>query len=337
MKVKELKSDFDFNIKEKNYTIDKFDSSCLTLEIFGKDVNHAVINSLRKVCIDQIPIYSLHRSKIKILRGESVFDGTDMEVRLSQLPIKRIAHSVKFLPLKYYKNVNFADQKLEKHPDDNFEIEYYLNVKNNGPEKILYASTDDLRISVNNEVVENKKIYKGIEPITLITLRPGEEFECSMKGVLAVGELDAIFNASNTYYDEITENQYIFTIESNGQFTEYELLIRGIEIIIEKLKIIKEFIFLEQYFIILTNNNSVKIEIKNEDYTCGGPINYILQNMNEVIFSGVSRPNFMEKNIAITFSVYKNYKSIDILNIAIDKTIELYEQIKKKVINVSKK
>jgi DNA-directed RNA polymerase subunit L len=327
----------DFNIKEKSYITDDFDSSCLTLEISGKDVNYAIINSLRKVCIDQIPTYALHRSKIKILRNSSVFDGTDIEVRLSQLPIKRINHNVKFMPLKYYKNVNFADSKLERHPDDTYNIEYYLNVKNNGPEKTLYVTTDDLKISVNNDIVDNKKIYQGIEPITLIQLCPGEEFECSMKGILAVGELDGIFNASNSYYEEISENNYIFSIESTGQFTEYELLERGIEIIIEKLKIIKENISQEQYKMILTDNNSVKIEIKNEDYTCGGPINYILQNMKEVIFAGISRPNFMEKNIALTFSVNKNYKSIDILNNAIDKTIDLYELIKKKVINLSKK
>ena len=327
----------DFNIKEKSYIIDDFDSSCLTLEISGKDVNYAIINSLRKVCIDQIPTYALHRSKIKIFRNSSVFDGTDIEVRLSQLPIKRINHNVKFMPLKYYKNVNFADSKLERHPDDTYNIEYYLNVKNNGPEKILYVTTDDLKISFNNDIVDNKKIYQGIEPITLIQLCPGEEFECSMKGILAVGELDGIFNASNSYFEEISENNYIFSIESTGQFTEYELLERGIEIIIEKLKIIKENISLEQYKMIMTDNNSVKIEIKNEDYTCGGPINYILQNMKEVIFAGVSRPIFMEKNIALTFSVNKNYKSIDILNNAIDKTIDLYELIKKKVINLSKK
>ena len=329
-------SEFDFNINEKSYIIDDFDSSRLTLEIYGKYVNFAIINSLRKVCIDQIPIYALHRSKIKILRNSSIFDGTDMEVRLSQLPIKRVNHDINLLPLKYYKNVNFADPKLERHPYDKLNIEYYLNIKNNGPEKTLYVTTNDLRISINNDIVENNKMYQGDEKITLIELCPGEEFECSMKGVLAVGELDSIFNASNSYYDEITENKYIFNIESNGQFTEYELLEKGIQIIIEKLKIIKENLLDNQYSIILTENNLARIVIINEDETCGGPINYILQNMKEVIFSGVSRPNLLEKNIALTFCVNNNYKLIDILGLAIDKTIELYNNIKKKVVNLSK-
>lgn len=332
-----MEEKFDFNIKKQEYIIDEFDSSCLILDISGKDAHSSILNSLRKICIDQIPIYAIHRSKIKILRNNSVYDGTEMEGRLSQLPIKRFYHNVKFLPLKYYKNVNFADNKLERHPDDINNIEYYLNVKNHGPNNILYVTTDDLRISINNEIIDNKKIYKGIEPITLIKLCPGEEFECSMKGVLAVGELDGIFNASNTYYEDIVENShYILKIESNGQFSEYELLERGIEIIIEKIKIIKENIKDGQYKITLKEDNSVIIYIENEDYTCGGPINYILQNMNEVKSSGLTMVNNLEKKIILELHVKSNHTTYDVLNTAIDKTIIFYESIKKKVKKLSK-
>ena len=325
----------EINIKEVKYETDEYDSSKLTLDISGKEVHYSIINSLRKVCMDQIPIYALERGKIKILRNNSVYDNTEMEVRLSQLPIKRIDNKVIYLPLKYYKNVNFSDLKLERHPDDNINIEFYLNAKNNGPEKIKYVSTDDLRISKNNEIINNNDMYKGKKPITLIELRVGEEFECSMKGVLAVGELDAIFNSSNSYYKELKKNEhYIFTIESNGQMNEYELLIKGINIIIEKLKIIKENIINLQYEMIETENNSIKLEITNEDNTCGGPLNYILQGMKEVIFSGVYSPNQLEKNIAITCVIDKKYKIIDVFSKAIDNTIEIYNNIEKKKKNI---
>lgn len=328
---------FDFEINEISHKIDNFDSSRLKLDIKGKDVNYTVVNSIRRVCMNQIPIYALDRGKIKILRNSSVEDCTAMEVRLSQLPIKRINPNVLFLPLKYYKNVNFADPKIERHPEDNINIEYYINIKNNGPENILYVTTDHLRISINNEVIDNKTMYKGKEPITLIELRPGEEFECSMKAVLAVGEINAIFNASNSYYKEITENHYQLSVESNGQMDEYELLLRGINIIIEKMEIIKENITQQQYEIIITKNNSLHIEITNEDDTCGGPINWTLQNMKEVIFSGVSRPNFLEKKIMLTCSIDKNYKPVDILEKSINITIEQYKNIKKKIEKLSKK
>lgn len=328
----------DLNIKEIKHEIDNYDSTSLILNISGKDSHHSIINSLRKVCLDQIPIYALDRGKIKILRNSSVYDCTEMEIRLSQLPIKRIQNNVIYLPLKYYKNVNFADNKLVKHPNDNTNVEFYLYSKNSGPEKIKYVTTDDLRISINNSIIENKNMYKGKEPITLIELRVGDEFECSMKGVLAVGELNSIFNSSLAFYEEIKENEeYVLTIESNGQMDEYEILIRGISIIIEKLEIIKDNILNLQYDMIMSENNSINLVIANEDYTCGGPLNYILQGMEEVIFSGVYSPNLMEKNIAITCVVDKKYKIIDVFSKAIDITIELYNDIEKKVKKISKK
>lgn len=328
----------DLNIKELKYETDEFDSSCLTLEITGKQAHHSIINSLRKICLDQIPIYALDRGKIKIFRNSSVYDNTEMEVRLSQLPIKRINSNVVYLPQKYYKNVNFSDPKLERHTDDNIDIEFYLNSKNNGPEKIKYVTTDDLRISVNNEIIDNKNMYKGKEPIIIIELRVGEEFECSMKGVLAIGELDSIFSSSNSYYEELKEDEhYLFSIESNGQLDEYELLIRGINIIIKKLNIIKENVINLQYEMLITENNSIKLEIKNEDFTCGGPLNYILQGMDEVIFSGVYSPNQMEKNIALTCVIDKKYKIINVISKAIDNTIEIYKSIEKKVKKISNK
>lgn len=328
----------DLNIKQVELKTDEYDSSKLTLDLSGKDAHYSIINSLRKVCLDQIPIYAIDRGKIKILRNNSVYDNTDMEVRLSQLPIKRINSNVIYLPMKYYKNVNFSDPKLERHPDDNFDIEFYLYAKNNGIDKIRYVNTDDLRISVNNEIIQNKNMYGGKEPITLIELRTGEEFECSMKGVLAVGEHNSIFNSSLSYYEELKENEhYIFSIESNGQLDEYELLIRGINIIIEKLKIMKENIVNLQYEIIETENNSIRLQITNEDFTCAGPVNYVLQGMKEVLFSGAYTPNLLEKNIAITSEIDKKYKIIDIFSKAIDITVEFYKSIEKKVKKISNK
>ena len=99
----------------------------------------------------------------------------------------------------------------------------------------------------------------------------------------------------------------------------------------------KENIVNLQYEMIVTENNSIKLEITNEDFTCGGPLNYVLQGMKEVDFSGVYPPNQMEKNIAITCVIDKKYKIIDIFSKAIDNTIEIYNSIEKKVKKISNK
>ena len=44
------------NIKELENYIDDFDSSFLKLEITGENISFPIINALRKVCLNQIPI-----------------------------------------------------------------------------------------------------------------------------------------------------------------------------------------------------------------------------------------------------------------------------------------
>jgi DNA-directed RNA polymerase subunit L len=324
------------NIKELENYIDDFDSSFLKLEITGENISFPIINALRKVCLNQIPIYAFHADKINILRNNSVFDNTYMKERLSQLPITKIKNEVKFLSQKYYKDVKFSDKNFERHINDTINIEYFIKATHDGPEKILNVNTNNLQININNEKIDIQDKYSKKNPILLIQLRIGEEFECSMKGVLAIGELNSIFNASNCYYEEITENKYIFMIESNGQITEYEILLTGCDILIEKFKIIKENINSDQYKIILTENNSLILELMNEDYTCGGPINYILQNMEEVVFSGITKINFMQKNLLFKIKTDKSTDPFKVLNKAIDESISLFEEFKNKINNLYK-
>jgi DNA-directed RNA polymerase subunit L len=326
------------NIREIENSIDDFESTILKLEISGKNISFPIVNALRKVCINQIPIYAFHTDKINILRNNSVFDNTYMRERLSQLPITKLneVKILNFLPLKYYKDINFNDKNFERHPEDIMNIEYYIKAKNDGPDKILNVNTNDLQININNEKINNSNKYSEKSPLLLIQLRIGEEFECSMKGVLAVGEYNSIFNSSSCYYEEITEDKFIFNIESSGQLTEYNILIKGCEIIVEKLKIIKENINNQQYKNIIMENNSLILELINEDYTCGGPINYLLQNMKEVIYSGITKQNFMEKNLLLKVRTDKSSDPFKVINKSIDESILLFEEFKNKFLTLYK-
>jgi DNA-directed RNA polymerase subunit L len=326
------------NIKEILNTRNEYDNSCLKLEISGTNVCYQTINSIRKVCINQIPIYAFHSDKITITKNTSCFDNSEMRGFISNLPISNLYHEMKFLALKYYKNVNFADPQIERHPDDTINITYSLKIINNGTEQFKYVTTNDLVINMTDSnqnivdvIIDAKTKYSEKNPILLIILTPEQEFECTMKSVLAVGELDAIFNASNTYYEEITTDKFLFSIESSGQLTEYVILIRACEIIIEKFKLIKENLNNDQYITLqaTTNTNYVILELLNEDHTCGGPLNWVLQSMPNVKFSGVNRPDYMQKIISITMQCDDSEKPLTVINKAIDKTIDIYEEFKK--------
>jgi hypothetical protein len=92
-----------------------------------------------------------------------------MRERLSQLPITKIKNEIKFLPLKYYKDVNFNDHNYERHTNDTVNIEYFIKAKNNGPEKILNVNTNDLQININNEKIIDNYIQTKDKQILLLS------------------------------------------------------------------------------------------------------------------------------------------------------------------------
>jgi DNA-directed RNA polymerase subunit L len=328
-------------VKEISNTQDSFGTTCLQVEISGKNVCFQTLISIRKTSINQIPIYAFHPDKINITRNSSVYDNSELSCNLSQLPITKFIHPIIYLPTKYYKNINFADTKYERHPEDVYQINYSLKAKNDGPESMLFVTTNNLTISItststeedkliSNEIIAPKEKYLEDKPITLVKLRTGEEVEFSMKGVLSIGESDGIFNASNTYWKQLAEDKFILIVESNGQLPEYEILIRSCDIIIEKLRILKENLENKQYNMIQTNNNSLILEMLGEDHTIGSPLNWVLQNMNEVLFSGVNKPDYMQKVINIVVQTDETTKAFDAIIKAIEPTIKIYEEYKEK-------
>jgi hypothetical protein len=322
------------NIKQISYKNDELNGSKLVLNFKGEKVVYQIMNSLRQGCINLPAIYSFHPSKINIITNTTVYDNTETKLRISQLPITNINSDVTFLEDNYYKNVNFSED-YELHPDDNDIIEMYIKKKNKTLE-IMYVSTNDLIIKINNKLVDIEKMYSKKYPILLSKLRMDEEIECSMKSVLATGDLSSIFNASNCYWEQLAENEYIFSIESSGQKKESDIIINVCEIIIEKMKILKNNFKNEQYQIATFSKNKVIIEIYNEGYITFGPINYMLQSLKDIKRSGISRTSYLEKKIQLTVESYEN-NPLDNIFIAIDQCIDLFKDIQKQLTKVLKK
>lgn len=353
-------SDFDINVEKIEFSKNEFSDTKLTLYIHGLDINNFVLTSLRKVCTDQVPVYAFGNNGIKILRNSSVFDNTELKMSLCTLPLPNIKYDVKYIPYKYYDNT-------DEFPENNTKIEYYVKIKNNEFNTIRDVTTNDLNISVNDEHIENKLIYDPKYPISLFHLRYNDEIELAMKAKLGVGEMHGIYNASHTwFYDLYQEDDkevlelremiekknkkskdtkskknnsllddyanYILIIESAGQLNEFEILKRGIELIIIKLGNIKKDVNESQISNVSTSTDII-LDFQNEDFTCIGQLNYFLQDDNDVAKSGASKPNYMEKRINLCFSIKENKNFLDIFNRNIDKTIKFYETLLKKVIH----
>ena len=295
-----------------------------TLILNFKNTSFEIINALRKVCINQIPIYAFHPLKIKISSNTSVFDDTYMKCRLPNLTIRNIKTEINNLENEFITDINYLDINYIKHPLDKMQIEYFISVKNKNNLDILYVTENDFIKKINGET-----IFDNIEnPVTLIQLKHGEEFECSLKAVLNIGETNAIFNASHCWYKTLDNKDFTFFIESHGQLHEYD-------IIKEKLLLIKENIEKNINFISFDNDKSIILEVDNEDLTTFGPIKYFLLQSKNVLFAGVSRYNgYLVKNICLKLKTTDNTTPFDEINKSIELSIETFTNIYNKIDNL---
>ena len=302
---------------------DIYNQSLLVLEISGSDIHYSLINSLRHVCYSEIPIYAFKKSDIKITKNDSIDNNSKLSMTLSQLPILNLNHSVIYLEDKYYKKNTIE----EKHPDDNFLVEYYLNVKNDKSIEPIFISTDDIKATVNGKHV---KLHFNT-PVVLSQLRNNEETEFFMKSSLSIGNINSIFNASHTYQEEIDKNTFHLKIESYGQFDEYEILNRACQILIFKFKNLKN-VFNKEKDNIDEEVNYKKFYIDNENHTTIGPLKYYLLSSKNIVNCGITLySGFMNDNILLYVETNGKHNILEEIYIAIDNCIEFYDNLNKKI------
>ena len=327
--------DIDIDIKEIEYKKHhELHGSSLVLEFSGKSINVKHINAIRRVTMDDIPIYGFPSELIKIEGNTSIFNNDFMRLRLSQVPILTTDSGLDYLDNKYLNmGLDFNDPNFVKYEKEKV-IEIYINSYNNTPEN-MNVTTNDINYVEDGEPVSK---YSAKYPILLTQLRPNETFKAHMKAALSTGIKSNIFSAaSNCYYDYDEEkNKIIFNIESQGQLQEYDILIKACNFILKKLDDFKNY-FEERlkeepkY----EKNTGLVFEFENEDHTMGEILNDSFQEHSKIIFSGLSKPSPLERNIKIKISssdenpIKYMLESIDYLN-------NVYNQILKELKKLNK-
>lgn len=304
----------DINIKQiRKQPFKNLQSSKLILQLTGKTVNHSLVNTLRRICIQNIPTYAACKKSITIDKNTSIFDNDYMKLRLSQMTIPNIKNNIVFLDEKYWNGVDYEDPNRIKHPDDNTMIELYVNAVNNTNEN-MNVTTNDAKLLINSELVERfDKKYSSL----LIQLKPGQEFSCRCVHVLGTGKANDIWTGGNIFYeyDEKDEHDFIMTLESQGQMDEYELLCKACLILKRRNDIIRKKMKRE-----VAEGNMLKIILDNEDPTMAELINTLLQDHDKVEFSGVNKPNMLIDSMVIVYSTTAKesfqpvYETLDLID-----------------------
>ena len=299
----------------------------LSLKFSGKDINIKLVNSIRRVCNDNVPNYAYARELIKISTNTTVAYNNDMmTLRLSQLPVFKVTEididpKIDYLHERYWHDVNYLDKtrlipvdedgkKIEK------DIEVQINVHNN-TDIVKSISTDDpgFKVFVDGQKVD---MYNEKWPILLIYLRPNDSFKCSMKAVLGCGERDTIWasctNSWHHYEDDDINKNIIMNLRSTNLIGTKSIVLRAISFLIKKTDITKKEV-LRIFDKTIINKGQIKIELNDEDHTLGEIINYEFQNHDDIMYSGIAKPDHLLRNVTIlvNFNSSKNsdkYKKI---------------------------
>ena len=325
IQIKEFNK-INYHVVEKNLLEDKNNkdyafkvpiSSKLTLEFSGKDNANVIVNTLRRVVYDNIPTYAFPVDLIKISDNNTIYNNDYMRLRLSQVPILNTDLDIYSLDPIYWINVDYSDPKRPKHSSEK-QIEIAINVYNDTNFNKNITTND---IHYYEDGVELQKFNKEC-PLLIIQLRPAETFKCTMRAVLGVGERDNIWaSAANAYYDDFTtdnmkegfidnpNNKINFTVESQGQYDEYILLIKACNYIVKKFDDIgndlnKRFASKE-----IKESADLIIVLDGEDHTMGQLLNYFLQNHPDVMCSGLSKPDHLVNSVQIRISCADDIKS----------------------------
>tara|TARA_B110000208_G_scaffold25022_1_gene32170 strand:+ start:4258 stop:5184 length:927 start_codon:yes stop_codon:yes gene_type:complete len=304
-------SNLDIKIKQVTYK----EKNELHILFFGKDMNYVLMNTLRRLVIQHIPIYSFKRENIKITKNTSVFNNDTFSLRLSNIPIQNI--KVEDLNDKYLDLFN----KFEINQEDFNNITLNLNKKNDG-NNILNVTTDHCEFYDKNGKIGN--IYK--KPVLLIKLKKNQEIKVSMVSELNIGLHHIIYSpVSICCYEEKNDNEFLLKLESKGQMNEYQLLKKACDIF--KIKCLNLKIQIKDMKDI--NDNKGELVFKNENHTIGNILSRYLQDHKNIVYTGYKMDHLMIEEVQIKYETDGTKNIKDILDEIIDICIMHFEHINK--------
>jgi len=329
----------DISVKESSYEPNNgILGSKLSLLYSGNDINHKMVNTLRRVTFNDIPTYAFPPELITMTKNTSVFNNDYMRNHLSSLPILDIPSSENdlfYLHPKYWNNVDYSDGERITHENE-IIIDMYINSTNN-TQHIMNVTTNDATIIKNDIKIS---MYDTEHPPLLIQLKPGQSFNCHMRSSLSIGENSDIWAASsNSYYDiDDDTSQILASYETKGQLHEYEFLIKACDYVCYKLEELRS--NLNEKVIsgqINKNNNIIMIYLVDEDHTMGELINDTIQDLSTVEYSGFSKPDNLVRLGLIKVKCVDIHSPIDAFNEASSILTKKFKHIKQEFIKLHTK
>jgi len=197
------------------------------LKIIGTNGNFVVLNTIRRLLHEYIPIYSF--SNIKFINNTSVYNNDQLRLRIESMPIINFPNSEDTID-RLMKIIFESNSELEQ--TDNEQLYMNCDVFNNN-DTILNVTTDMCKYYHGGQQINN--IYPM--NILICQLKKGQhlKFSCNSKLYIALNS-DLWTPICKCYYNINDDKSFMFYCESRGQIDEINLIIRACKLMIMIIK-----------------------------------------------------------------------------------------------------
>lgn len=321
------------SVKKVLYDKELFNSR-LEVNIKGKEIDHVIINSLRRIILSEIPTYCW--DDFEITTNESIFNNSQLRLSLQNIPVVGVKEIPKKVPrskenpdeeeeddeLKDIIGIDDIDTEDKAMVDGTSINQMTMFLKyHNDTNKIISVTTDDAKFYYQGE--EIKSPYPN--PVILIKLQPDQHINFSAKTRLSNEKEDSKFSpVSVCAFKQLKddESEYLFFLESRGLYTEKELLKEGCYQIRRKLKKLEK-LFPE------TETEEGEIKIPKEDYTVGNLISHGLFLLDEVNYATFTRRHPYDNNVVIRFGLKKSLNIKKLIMKVMDNYNKIFKNLEK--------
>ena len=310
--------------------------SNLDFRIKGKNINHVIMNTIRRMVLTKVPIYAF--KNIVITENTSIFNNNYLKVRLENIPVLGINNDYDFLPNNdedeeedednIEDNINqIIQDNIDINIDENIDnlnlnqLTMYLQYENKLKDECVTVSTDNAIFYVSEKKI--KSPYPN--PIPIIKLNPGEKISFSAITKLDIEKTSAIFSPVSVITSlENSSNDYTMKLESRGQISEKRILIVAIKNII---KMLDNFIAL-----VPEKNNGMEgtLKIMDGNHTIGNLISSSMRKNKLVSFCGYNLPHPLDNKVNISYKI-ESGKLKKILNDVVNYNVDIFKEILKLV------
>jgi DNA-directed RNA polymerase subunit L len=324
-----------------------------------KNINYVILNTIKRTILQSIPIYAFDPDYMTVVDTENknmintacgvsfltclpiinksykkMVINNDESLLNQVLQLEKDAIDILDKELKLsYTEIEALKEKQELDKINNLHIELnFKNILDNKSQNQLNIrefTTDDAKYFINGSEIPS--IYPA--PITLIKLKPGEEYIATLVAKLNIAMHNSIYRAcAACYYEEINESEYNFTIESMRQISEEDIAKRACKIINIKLDHLENILKSS-----INDEFNVKgtINIPYNNHTIGNLISRAIQEHSHTKFCGYKQNHLNINEIILDYLTdgtsikiiinesFKNYKNIfELIYAQFDKLVE---------------